>query len=1049
MFRQFGGQGGRGVTDSLRALTMHRALEGLRPGLTLFAEADGRTVPALLRLRQELSAAGTSPEEFGRTAQRLGLAKLKELALLLQGYDALLTERFGGTGDMLQALWRQLETSQGHAFFAGKIIAVDAFWGFTQMEAKILGRIFSQAAEVYVTLCADGVHENDGAEVFAHTRRTAAQLRRLAQEAGVPVATTRMLPEDGAPLPRFVGSPALAALETALVRESAKNTCDASRSIALLACEDVETECAAVAAEIKRLLREEGFRCREIAVLARNADDYERPFFAALRRVGVPLFADMRQPVEGQPLMRLVTEALAIAARGLETDTVLRLLKTGLTTLNDEEIALAEDYALLWRVRGDGWLRHWKAHPQGLGDYLWNEQTDAQLAQLNALREKIAWPLQNFRQAMRNCTGVSGGAAVYALLQQLCVPGALKQLREVLISDEQQTAAGELIRVWDLCMEMLDQIARVTQAEPLGAGAYAELFGLVLGMQTLGQLPQSLDAVTFGAADRVRFQTNKAAPRAVFVLGLNDGAFPKVPGDDGLVTDRERAALKEAGLAMQDGAAQQLAMEQLIAYRSLTAPRERLWCSWALRNAAAEELRPARWVRWLRERFPEVPVRESRTRSPLENLEGESAGFVLLCDEQARHSALYNALLEYFWQDARYAPRLAALRRTAGEKPETLRLSADAAQALYRGAAHISPSQAERYARCPFQHFCVSGLRLQSPKRADFDPLFRGSALHAILERLLRQNGTEALLQMAQPQRQAALHAVMDNYAAEHLEIAGLPARVTYLYRRLRDIAGQVLERMLAQFAASTFRPVAFELQIDMDQPVKPYQIALPGGGTVALGGKADRVDCAVVNGQTYFRVIDYKTGNKDFALGAVFEGLNLQMLVYLFALWKSNVPPYAGALPAGVLYEQTKDPVLAVGVRAQTPEEIAREKQDAARAEGFVLEDADVLCAMEEGGAGIFLPAKCGGDGALENHVLSLERLGKLRRAVEDVLAQEVLALRAGTIPAAPLRSQTFSPCAWCDYQTVCGHEPGGAVRWETKMCFEEAVKRLDELYS
>ncbi|MCL2494351.1 MAG: PD-(D/E)XK nuclease family protein [Oscillospiraceae bacterium] len=1035
LFREFGGQGGRTLHDSQRALCMALALEAARDRLERFAGADGRMVPALLRLRRELGMSGVLPEEFYAASLVLGQGKLTELAEILQIYDALLDERFGGAGDAMQSLRDQLETPRGRDWFAGKIVAVDAFWGFTQQELKVLGAIMERAETVYVTLTLEQLRDQESTiGVFEHTQRTAAQLRGLAQQASVPVAAPVLLQD----MPRFYENPALAELERALAGapyDSRAIPCE------LYACVDIEVECACAARNIKRLLREDGLRCREIAVLARDTEMYARPLYAALRRAGVPIFEDRRQPVAGQPLLRLLSAALEIAAEGFTLDAVMRWLKTDLTGMAEEDVAALESYALLWRVQGSAWLRDWTAHPGGLGQ-LPDEASDQALVTLNELRRRAIEPLQNLREELRDCTGVSGAAAIDELLQVCLIPEALRLQKAALEACGCPAEALELGRVWELCMSMLDQIAEIVGDQYAGAARLAALFALSLSYQTLGELPQCLDAVTFGAADRARLPS----PKAVFILGFNDGVFPRVPGGAGLLNDRDRAALEgKFNMLLGDPAEKQLALERLIVYRSLTAAREKLYVSWALRTAAGDDLRPCAWAHWLRENFPAMRACEYQLLPPQERLEGESEGFALLCETYAENSELHAALHEYFQANEAYAPRLEALGRAVSARPDELCISPEAAGALFH-KKEISPSRVEGYARCAFQYYCQYGLKARAQRTADFDPLLRGSALHAALEQVLRSHGVDALLAMSPPQRRARMDMCMGEYAARHFPAGALPARVTYLYRRLHDIAAQVLERTLAQFGASVFRPVAYELQISPDSQIRLYEVALANGDILRLGGRADRVDCAVINGKQYFRVVDYKTGAKDFSLGDVFDGLGLQMLVYMFALWESGDPALAG-LPAGVLYEQARDPVLSSPARDISPEEIERLKQEKSRAAGFVLDDADVLLAMETGGLGLYLPAKMGKHGP-EEQVLSLARLGKLRQAADDVLADIAGRMRGGEIPAVPLRGAKFTPCGNCDFHAVCGHEPGMPERMENGMKFEDAVKVLDERF-
>ena len=54
---------------------------------------------------------------------------------------------------------------------------------------------------------------------------------------------------------------------------------------------------------------------------------------------------------------------------------------------------------------------------------------------------------------------------------------------------------------------------------------------------------------------------------------------------------------------------------------------------------------------------------------------------------------------------------------------------------------------------------------------------------------------------------------------------------------------------------------------------------------------------------KTYLRVIDYKSGGKDFVLSDVLSGLNMQMLIYLFASGENGEEKYGDVFPSGVLY--------------------------------------------------------------------------------------------------------------------------------------------------
>ena len=202
------------------------------------------------------------------------------------------------------------------------------------------------------------------------------------------------------------------------------------------------------------------------------------------------------------------------------------------------------------------------------------------------------------------------------------------------------------------------------------------------------------------------------------------------------------------------------------------------------------------------------------------------------------------------------------------------------------------------------------------------------------------------------------------------------------------------------------------------------------GGVTVSVSGFVDRVDGWEKDGRLYLRVVDYKTGRKSFDLTDVWNGLGLQMLLYLFTLEEEGRALYGKEIvPAGVLYLPARDAVVA-GSRSMTEEERRRRVDAALRRKGLVLDDPEVLEAMERpGGEGIrFLPLRLSKSGAVSGEALvSAERLGRLQRHTQRILREIGAELAAGNIAADPFwRGPDHNACQWCDYAAACHFEEG-----------------------
>ncbi len=234
---------------------------------------------------------------------------------------------------------------------------------------------------------------------------------------------------------------------------------------------------------------------------------------------------------------------------------------------------------------------------------------------------------------------------------------------------------------------------------------------------------------------------------------------------------------------------------------------------------------------------------------------------------------------------------------------------------------------------------------------------------------------------------------------------------------------------MAEELSASEFQPISFELGFGRGGELPPVELTVDGV-TVSISGFVDRVDGWVHDGRLYLRVVDYKTGRKSFDLTDIWNGMGLQMLLYLFTLEEAGKALYgAEIVPAGVLYLPARDAVVA-GSRSMTEAE-RRKKADAElRRRGLVLDEPEVLAAMERtDGEGMrFLPVRLNRAGAVTGEALvSAERLGKLAKHTGRILREIGTELAAGNIAADPFwRGPEHNACQWCAYAAACHFEEG-----------------------
>ena len=260
-----------------------------------------------------------------------------------------------------------------------------------------------------------------------------------------------------------------------------------------------------------------------------------------------------------------------------------------------------------------------------------------------------------------------------------------------------------------------------------------------------------------------------------------------------------------------------------------------------------------------------------------------------------------------------------------------------------------------------------------------------------------------------------------------------------------------MVEQIAREMRCSDFVPLAFELSFG-DRGELPAVTVSEPDGELRIGGKVDRVDGWEKDGKLYLRVVDYKSGKKAFDLSAVKMGLDIQMLLYLFALEKEGRARFGKEIePAGVLYFPARDELL-TAERNITPEKLRSERDKQLRRTGLLLAEPEVLRAMEHEAleSPRYLPVRVGRDGQLAGSLASAAQLGRLGQYVEKLLAQIGREVREGNIDADPCcRSEEDSYCRFCDWAEACHFQDGrdrDHLRWILPVKPEEFWKTVEE---
>ncbi len=1033
LLSQYGRIEKKTADDGIRAVLMSRAIESVEDKLTVFNRYKKipQLIDEILDFHREVKKCGISNSQLNEYAELVKKtsfsSKLRELSMIFTCYDAMMSHNFTDSCDYLNMLHDLLFDVE---YFKGKTVFLDAFSGFSGQEYNIIEQIMRQADELYVTFCCDTSKNNDRYEIFYNANTEIKKLKSIANKNNIIIAPEKVMYSK-----KEFKKYELNFLEENIFLSDSKIYESNADAITVIPCRTRTEECQTVAAEIKKLVRTENIRYRDIAVIVRNEETYKNDLASAFRKYDIDCFHDNRQPVDTQPLMVFVKCLLDILVKGFETETVLRLLKTQLYGFTVEEIAVIEDYCLMWRVRQSSWQNDWVDNPKGFGEEF-DEQAQDDLNSINLLRQRIVGPILSLKGRIKNSNGATISEELFEFLRKSHIDENLKTFTTFLKDNNEIDLALEQGRIWKILTEIFDGLYSALGESPISLERYSELFHILIASKDIGVIPTGIDEVIIGGADRIR----ASAPKVVFLVGVNTGIFPGESSSGVIFNDTERCELIKNGLPIISNLEYNSVSETFIAYHAATLATDKLYLTYSALGSDSSSLTPSEMVNEVLKLFPNCNIRKENDKFNL--IESRSSAFSIMAGESVNGSTLCETLKEYFMRND---GENELVKIEKADNKEFNISDSKLATEFFGKNMFVSASRIEKFYKCPFSYFCEYGMKLKPRKEAEVDAALYGTVVHYALEQFLCNNKKENIRKMSQDEIKEKTENIIDGYI---IDVMGGYENKTPSFMRtvhlIKETTYNVMLRLVSEFSVCEFTPVDFELKIGPDGDIPPYEVMLDNGGVIKIVGSIDRVDMFETEDNSFVRVVDYKTGGKEFQLGEVFYGINMQMLIYLFAIWENGKDYYKNNItPAGVLYFQAKNSKISSDKLDRNAEVSSAQSLSSSEhaMDGIILNNLQVFEAMDKELKGAFLPASYDEKtGSLKGKVISINSLNNLEKSINASIKSMAEQLQNGYISALPIKDG----CTWCSYKDVCKREADDPIKEMDILSFKDAISQL-----
>lgn len=814
------------------------------------------------------------------------------------------------------------------------------------------------------------------------------------------------------------------ALEQELFADSRKSFGDYT-GISMVRCSDVYAEAESAASQVLHLLRDEKLRYRDIVVICNDNEQRIPLIKRAFEEHGIKLFQDSKRSILNSPLAVYVVALLQAAAGSFRMQDVIRLLKTGLTTVSADETEDLEIYMTNYRIKHNCLKTPFK--------YGASEYGDEGLAHLNEIREKALAIFAPVEVLIKEAETM--GAFIEGYYRTLCESPLLEHVQKHIKKQRllgYDDIAEESEQIWAMIVCAFEQIYELMGDTEFDINILAEILVAGLSEMEVGILPPTVDEILLGTMQRTRVSDVKA----LLVVGANEGILPLTGDEDSLFSPEEYEMISER-VNLVDKTVKMPKEEKLAIYRNLSKPSQQLWISYAdtASGKDGEELRPSEIVGSIKRIFPELKEeRDVLAAGKIEKIIGGRVNTIKHLTDALKTAK----------SGIRLAPEWEVVSRWTGksnpgdfdrivsgiyfdnyERP----LSEEMAKNLYQSTEFrgtddykASPSRLERFSRCPFSHFITYGLRPKEERTYEAAGREIGDLHHETMAEIAAYLTENDLWNaITNDEVKSLVSEIMMRKATEYREgVFGYSDEDSYKLKRAISLSEEVCIAMIQQHRAGITKESYFEIPFGRGKSIEPVVVQTEHG-CIYIEGTIDRFD---LTASDRVKIMDYKTGKELFNPDEVTCGYRLQLMTYLKAAQEQKREP------AGAFYFLIQDSKADMSAKKNEniAEEISKEMKKKFKLNGIIVNDADAIREIagdfdkESEVLSVSYNAKTGElKGKNNSYVMSPAEFNEFQEKFDDVILDICERYVSGDISISPMRVKSNTPCTYCSYKSIC----------------------------
>lgn len=925
---------------------------------------------------------------------------------------------------------------------------LDGYTGFTPIQYKVLELLIKYSKGLFIALT---LPENEKTlnkyskyELFCLSKETVCKLTEIANKNNIKIQEHIWVGKGKAPY-RIRGNRELCFMEENIFRNNKKFEGKVS-SVEVHFSGNPLCESENTVRAISKLVREEGYRYNDIAVITGNIEAYYRYLKEGFDRYGIPVFIDHKKDALDNPFIEAIKTAVEVVEKDFSYDSIFHLLKLNVLDFDMEQVDLFENYVLRSGRRGfKSYSIKWEKIYKGMYEH--------DIDVINQVREKVIDSLAELRKNLKdkNSTIRKFTIAIYQWIKKNNFYTKLENYIEYFETQGLMAKSNEYKQIYDAIIGIFDRIVELLGNEKVSVTEYKQILQSGFEGIRIGIIPPGLDTVMVGDIERTRLKDIK---KIIFFLGVNDGIIPSAGVSGGIITDMDREYLSAQSVLLAPTARENVFKQKIYLYTLLAKPTQKIILSYSTSGPNNQVGRKSYLISAIEQMFPQLTeIDDDATSLTYADIVTKNMGLKYISENIkeirfGREDEMTKNLLGVLG-----GKEVDMILEGAFFRKKTPVIDELIAKQLYGNKENIGITRIERYAMCAYSQFLKNGLKLGERKKFGIAAYDIGNLYHEAIDKYFNQiqkegqNWEDLEIDVSRKIMDRCIEQVMDEYENDALEGS---ARNIFIKEQVRRTANKTAEVLMKHIQSGKFKPAEYELSV--------------------RHGRIDRVDTMETGDSLYVKVIDYKSGNKSFSFTDAFMGISMQLLVYLKDAmdYEQKKNPQKKVLPAGGLYFKIQDPFVKRPDFQKIIEEYKESNPDTNWSEEQIIRNAvenlklseysmtgvvnshrDIIESMDEnvfqksGKSGI-LPVTSTKSGIGKNSAVLEEKtfnkfLDYMMQKAND-MTEEIMCGKAQINPVK-------EACIYCPYSSVCGFDTKLGYKYRDKESVDGAY--LQKLFS